>query len=389
VNVPPELYYSEGKVDAMPPNDGASLPIRGFQHVPKCKRTNSSRRIHAGHQATIDNGTPLNRSARRRDKKKRAKIDELEEVFPSTAHSLDITFLESNKVFFSGTSMRVLPNNHPPSDIILSAKEDLKVIDTIEGARMKSLSGDSVFFLIPRKDAIAKATYVNNTLSSLHALDQANAKTEVRGKKRIAVAEDDGKYTTVGLKANRASTGIRESWPKMFSQDDKEEITKLMIGCEEVANGFLPPDELRGFRAAKVLGDWMDLSGAPSRCIFGSLASGLNHYLNTHTDEDFFYSVTTVPSAYGLREDIDRYQIDVEVCNYFTFPEQGIAVALRPGDILLFNPQYQHCISSRTSIYETEDVFCVSLYLKSAVVGKNDNSLPHTATDVNSLKGKH
>jgi hypothetical protein len=110
--------------------------------------------------------------------------------------------------------------------------------------------------------------------------------------------------------------------------------------------------------------------------------------LNTHTDEDFFYSVTTVPSAYGLREDIDRYQIDVEVCNYFTFPEQGIAVALRPGDILLFNPQYQHCISSRTSIYETEDVFCVSLYLKSAVVGKND-SLPLTATDVNSLKGKH
>ena len=122
---------------------------------------------------------------------------------------------------------------------------------------------------------------------------------------------------------------------------------------------------------------------------FGSLASGLNHYLNTHTDEDFFYSVTTVPSAYGLREDIDRYQIDVEVCNYFTFPEQGIAVALRPGDILLFNPQYQHCISSRTSIHKTEDVFCLSLYLKSAVVGKNDNSLPLTATDVNSLKGKH
>jgi hypothetical protein len=51
---------------------------------------------------------------------------------------------------------------------------------------------------------------------------------------------------------------------------------------------------------AKVLKDWMDLSGAPSRCIFGSLASGKNHYLNTHTDEDFFYSLTTVPSTYGL-----------------------------------------------------------------------------------------
>jgi hypothetical protein len=196
--------------------------------------------------------------------------------------------------------MRVLPNNHPPSDIILSVKEDLKVIDTKKGARMKSLSGDSVFFLVLRKDAIAKATHVHNTLSSLHALDGANAKTEVRGKKRIAVTEDNGKYTTVGSKANRASTGIQESWPITFSKDDKKEIIKLMIGCKEVANGFLPPEELRGFRVAKVLGDWMDLSGAPSRCIFGSLASGLNHSLNTHTDEDFFYSVTTVPSAYGL-----------------------------------------------------------------------------------------
>ena len=69
MNVPPELYYSEGKVDAMPPNDGASLLKRGFQHVPNSKRTNSSLRVRAGHQATIDNVTPLNRSARRRDKK--------------------------------------------------------------------------------------------------------------------------------------------------------------------------------------------------------------------------------------------------------------------------------------------------------------------------------
>jgi hypothetical protein len=33
MNAPPKLYYSEGNVDAMPPNDGASLLKRGFQHV--------------------------------------------------------------------------------------------------------------------------------------------------------------------------------------------------------------------------------------------------------------------------------------------------------------------------------------------------------------------
>jgi hypothetical protein len=69
MNAQPELYYSERNVDAMPPNDGASLLKRGFQHVYNSKRTNSSLCLRAGHQATIDNVTPLNRLARRCDKK--------------------------------------------------------------------------------------------------------------------------------------------------------------------------------------------------------------------------------------------------------------------------------------------------------------------------------
>jgi hypothetical protein len=39
---------------------------------------------------------------------------------------------------------------------------------------------------------------------------------------------------------------------------------------------------------------------------------------------------------------------------------------------------YEHCLSSRTSAYETKDVFSLSMYLKTAIVGKNDNSLPLT-----------
>ena len=78
--------------------------------------------------------------------------------------------------------------------------------------------------------------------------------------------------------------------------------------------------------------------------------------------------------------------MQAKVCNYFTFAEQGIEVALRPGDTLLFNPLYQHCLSSRTSFYANKDVFCLSLYLKTAVVGKNDNTLPLTKSEMDSLK---
>ena len=85
-----------------------------------------------------------------------------------------------------------------------------------------------------------------------------------------------------------------------------------------------------------------------------------------------------IVSEHGLKDDIDRYEMDAGVCNYFTFAEQGVAVALRPGDILLFNPVYEHCLSSRTSAYETKDVFSLSMYLKTAIVGMNDNSVPLT-----------
>jgi hypothetical protein len=67
--------------------------------------------------------------------------------------------------------------------------------------------------------------------------------------------------------------------------------------------------------------------------------------------------------------------MDAEVCYYFIFTEQGISVALRPGDMMIFNPLY-HRLLSQTARYENDDVFCLSLYLKTAVVGLKNNSLP-------------
>jgi hypothetical protein len=341
--------------------------------------------VYVAYKATVKNGTPRSKLAMRRDKVKMKKIDSLKEVLSSPVHSLDKIFLSTRPVFYSGTPNRILPNPIP-NGIMLSAMEDLQVINTISGAQMESASGDTVFILIPRHDSIHKMTHVKKTLTSLYALDKGKSSAEVLGKTRIPVAEDDGKYTTVGLKPNRGRTGITESWPKKLSRVDRDTIIKLMTRCEEVAKGYLPLNEIRGLQIAQLLGEWQEINGVASHPIWGSLACGKNYCLNSHLDEDFFYSLTTIASKCGLRQDNDRYSMDAEVCNYFTFAEQGIAVALRPGDMLIFNPLYHHCLSSRTSLYETEDVFCLSLYLKTAVVGKNDNSLPLTETDIHLLR---
>jgi hypothetical protein len=65
-------------------------------------------------------------------------------------------------------------------------------------------------------------------------------------------------------------------------------------------------------------------------------------------------------------------QVNDRIVCYFAFPQIGIAVALWSGDFLLFNPQEPHSISS---CCKAEDkIFCASSYLKTAIVGLNDNS---------------
>jgi hypothetical protein len=180
----------------------------------------------------------------------------------------------------------------------------------------------------------------------------------------------------VGLKPNRGSHGILDSWPHKLSAKDKKQILKFMSQCQEVANGYIKSKELHGIQIVKLILNWESIEGCRDGSILPSLSQALNTYLSTHTDNHFFYSLMTTACCHALRDDIDQYKLHAEVSNYFVFPEQGIAVALRLGDMLIFNPKYHHCLSSCTEAYQNKDVYSLSLYLNSAVIGKNDNRIP-------------
>jgi hypothetical protein len=104
---------------------------------------------------------------------------------------------------------------------------------------------------------------------------------------------------------------------------------------------------------------------------FGGIAFGTNVFLRCHTDDDFTMSIIQV-FLKGKRQ----YLFDDEVVVYFCFPTIGVAVPLWPGDYLLFNARIPHCISSRCKV--KEEILCTSTYLKTAVVGMNNNDLPLT-----------
>jgi hypothetical protein len=80
-----------------------------------------------------------------------------------------------------------------------------------------------------------------------------------------------------------------------------------------------------------------------------------------------FYNV-----IFQVHLDEIMYQNDDWIVCYFAFPQIGITVALQPGDILMFNPQEPHCISLRYN--KDDNIYCISSYLKTQVMGLNDNS---------------
>ncbi len=99
---------------------------------------------------------------------------------------------------------------------------------------------------------------------------------------------------------------------------------------------------------------------------YNGLGFGINVYLRSHIDRDFTMSIVQAPI------NNHNYQVNDRILSYFAFPRIGMAVALWPGDFLLFNPQELHSISSCCK--SGDKIFCISSYLKMGVVGLNDNS---------------
>ena len=101
--------------------------------------------------------------------------------------------------------------------------------------------------------------------------------------------------------------------------------------------------------------------------IFNAISYTKNVHLSCHTDMDFTQSVITCYKHGHV------CHVDDDVVAYFCFPRIGMAVSLRPGDILVFNPREYHAVSSRCT--HEHDIYYTAMYLKTAVVSLNDNTL--------------
>ncbi len=204
-----------------------------------------------------------------------------------------------------------------------------------------------------------------------------------RGHSCHVFTENAHKYCIAGVQPNHAKTGISSQTFHFsnktgissqtyhfsnMSNHHQDSINDYVEQCEVVMKKVIPHEEVEVLYEAKGRLEFKKMfANGKNVSLYGSFASGVNVHLRIHDDIDFCYSITTV-----LIRAKSAYKDDGKVVLYFNFPQLGVSVPLLPGDLLLFDAAEPHAISTQCN--KRLDVFCVSLYLKSAVVRLHDNT---------------
>ena len=111
--------------------------------------------------------------------------------------------------------------------------------------------------------------------------------------------------------------------------------------------------------------------------MFTNTALGKQIYHNEHEDDDY------EKSAVVFLNNVDdvRTLHDNLTVHYFTFPTLGLAVALRVGDVLFWNPQHPHAVSS-IACNMLGKLYGILFYNKTRIVGENDNRKHNTEKEL-------
>jgi hypothetical protein len=338
------------------------------------QKTINSERTRIVNESNIQQSNhDANLVKKRSDVRKEMKLKDMERVIPtdesmSKAKVIKKIIDKEPITFFSGKDTTDIGKHLKNDGCVLSAVSDCIILDD-EKSDFNGIIGfdekDNVVFIkIPRKHAINhdNTPIVSKYVGCLKRLLK-KGKSKGRGAKRPVRSEC---YTYDGYAGSYTKKGITE--PKHFDEDTQ----KLMNRVGSITEEFLPANFYRGYTRAceKVTHLTQFVTG-----LYPAIATGINAYLGQHVDEDSFWSTTFIHCDHErMLEKNNKYKMNVKVACYFVFGKLGYAVALRPGDILIFHPCYTHSNSSRTEYFEDKniDIYCSSLYLKTRVVGGNN-----------------
>ena len=242
-------------------------------------------------------------------------------------------------------------------------------------------NGSPTFTLIPRQSSLSVLPKcgINKTFDSLSYILSTHRVSLSRGHSKTIFGDPNHRvmYKCLGVRPGRNSKGVLDcdKWAERIDSIHWRRVMKMVMRAELLLEMFADQEVIDHLRAAKHVVPFQTMHAPhrhhsrahiPHAKYFGAIAFGCNVFLRCHTDDDFTLSV-----AHVLLGGKKSYNLEDSVVVYFCFPTLGIAVPMRPGDFLLFNARIPHCISSRCCA--DDDIMCISMFLKTAVVGGNDN----------------
>jgi hypothetical protein len=229
---------------------------------------------------------------------------------------------------------------------------------------------DGVFsvMVIPRERTLQRINQKNTALVVL-ALDklQHMEKDCKRSNSKTGKSTSNSRYTIFGNKIHRGGHGFVHDRLSALDHQAANTLRKWAGRMEHLTAEFIPSQWLRAISKANGFSAWPTLFKTK---FVAAMASSVNYSAPAHVDDDFLFSIHQVNVEGCLQWD------DVVQC--FCFPTYGFAIGLRPGDVILFNPHVYHCLSEKSEVYCSKDVHVTTFYVKTAHVGKNNNTVPLT-----------
>jgi hypothetical protein len=277
-------------------------------------------------------------------------------------------FVSGRKIYIAGISKELMPEL-PLGSIAWSVHDPtFKLHCDVRGGHL-----EGVFTLLPRWWIKQEFPDTNVFYDLLMKLLQKNRTLKSRGKSKTPVFEGGtvpSAYVNIGPSAKRNGKGIVKASRKM-TETDKQLLEMFFRKVSHAAHGYMDSVTIKYGETVKALlkkygGFSFDQKHA---AIWTNIAFVANGSMPIHIDDDFYIGCVTALGANGYHN-----KQEDDALQYFCFPSHGVSVGLRNGDILLFNPQIYHCASSRATT--TENVILASFYLKTAIVGGNNNDKP-------------
>jgi len=386
----------DAKHRAPPPYSFSSQPLP-WVHVFSKSSGNSSLRTQCASIASVDVKSPTVFHRRlRRATKKRLKQDGLLRyiVVPSNQAIMSTTLIDSEIIVFNGGDNGT-PPIRPPDGVRWRSipVRDLHIEDEVRGdigLSFPRIHGTSPFICLPRDVSLAIIAECGLPMiySALEACEKLRKVALSRSDKK-RVFTDYGKevtYACVGPQPSRNSKTVHDHpafmdtlpnhhWRSLVWVMKQAKMSFRAMADHSVISNLFHAKKLVPF---KTFQSQVNPTSKFSSDFFGGIAFGTNVFLRCHTDADFTMSISQV-----FLKGRTEYILTDDVVAYFCFPTLGVAVPLQPGDYFMFNALVPHCISSRCKY--GDEIMCASVYLKTAIVGMNNNALPLTKSQSNIL----